>query len=348
MRALVIGGTGFVGLNIVDELLGEGATVRVSRRKQSITALVRRRAVELVDASLDDPERLRRAMDGCDVVFLAGAHYPRYSLDLAASLDEGLRGVKNACDAALAADVPRLVYTSTIATLDTVAATSAGRPAHDDDVPASMPEGSVYRAVKWAMEREVDGARRRGLSTVTLLPGGCIGPGDLRVGTASVIVGVVREMLPWWVDGVVNMVDVGDVARAHVAAARPTPHDRYALAGHSVRVGELLGKIARRYGGSVPARELSAEEARARALAEERAAAPKRARVAIPRELVDMATTGQPVSNARAAQDLGFSPRPLDEALDRAHAWLARFGLLHRPAHHAEGTRPTTEGTRQP
>lgn len=352
MRALVIGGTGFVGLNIVDELLAQGAAVRVSRRKRSVTALVRRRPVELVEASLDDPERLRRAMDGCDVVFLAGAHYPRYSLDLAASLDEGVRGVRNACDAALAAGAPRLVYTSTIATLDTVAA-SSGRPAHDDDVPRSMPEGSVYRAVKWAMEQEVDRARGRGLSAVTLLPGGCIGPGDLRVGTASVIVGVVREVLPWWVDGLVNMVDVGDVARAHVAAARPTPHDRYALAGHAVRVRALLATIARRYGGSVPELEVSAEEARNRALAEEREAAPKRARVAIPRELVDMATTGQPVSNARAAEILGFSPRPLDEALDRAHAWLARFGLLHRPsgaspttpATPTTPTSPTTEGT---
>ncbi|MCL2725191.1 MAG: NAD-dependent epimerase/dehydratase family protein [Polyangiaceae bacterium] len=324
MRALVIGGTGFVGLNIVDELLAKGAEVRVSRRAQSITMLVRRRAVSFVEASLEEPEKLRRAMDGCDVVFLAGAPYPRYSIDLSASLEEGTRCVRNACDAAHAASIPRLVYTSTIATLDHV----SGRPACEDDVPASMPEGSVYRAMKWAMEREVDDARRRGLDAVTLLPGGCIGPGDLRVGTASVIVGVIRGMLTWWVDGMVNLVDVGDVARAHLAAAAPTPHDRYALAGHTVRVRDLLEKIAQRYGGTLPSLELGAEEARARSLADEIAAAPRRERVSIPRELVDMATTGQVVSNARATADLGFSPTPLDDALDRAHAWLSRFSIL--------------------
>lgn len=327
-RALVIGGTGFVGLNIVDELLARGAEVRVSRRKRSITALVRRRPVELVDASLEEPEKLRRAMDACDVVFLAGAHYPRYSIDLAAALDTGVSGVRNACEAALAASVPRLVYTSTIATLDSV----RGRPACEDDVPGESPSESVYRAVKWTMEREVEAARRRGLDAVTILPGGCIGPGDLRVGTASVIAGVVGGMLQWWVDGLVNLVDVGDVARAHVACAAPTPHDRYALAGHTVRVRDLLRTVARRYGGTVPSLELGPEEARARALAEEIAAAPRKERVSIPRELVDMATTGQVVSNARAESDLGASLTPLDVALDRAHAWLSRFGLLPRPA----------------
>jgi dihydroflavonol-4-reductase len=325
MRALVIGGTGFLGLNIVDELLAQGAEVRVSRRPQSITMLVRRRAVTFVEASLEEPEKLQHAMEGCDVVLLAGAPYPRYSIDLAASLEEGVECVRNACNAAMAASVPRFVYTSTIATLDHV----SGRLACEDDIPPSMPQGSVYRAMKWAMEREVDGARRRGLDAVTLLPGGCIGPGDLRVGTASIIVGVIRGMLPWWVDGTVNLVDVGDVARAHVtAAATPTPHDRYALAGHTVGVRALLEKIAQRYGGEFPSVELSAEQARERALADEIAAAPRRERVAIPREFVDMATTGQAVSNARAAADLGFSLTPLDEALDRAHAWLSRFSIV--------------------
>jgi dihydroflavonol-4-reductase len=191
-----------------------------------------------------------------------------------------------------------------------------------------MPSDSVYRAVKWSMEREVERARDRGLDAVTLLPGGCIGPGDLRVGTSAIIVGVVRRAMPWWVDGLVNIVDVADVARAHVAAVASTPHSRYVLGGHTVRVGALLRKIAQRYGGEVPSRELPPAEARARALADERRAAPRRERVPIPRELVDMAIHGQRVSNDRAGADLGLTLTPLDVALDRAHAWLARFGFV--------------------
>jgi dihydroflavonol-4-reductase len=328
MKALVIGATGFLGLNLVDALLAAGAQVRVTRRKQTATILLRGRPVERVDASLQEPEKLRRAMDGCDVVFLTGAYYPRYSLDLPASLAEGLQGMRNACAAALAASVPRFVYTSTVATL---ARAPGRREASEDDVFHRMPEGSVYRAVKWAMEQEVEDARRAGLSAVTLLPGGCFGPWDVRVGTGSVLVGVVRGALPWWVDGLINLVDVQDVAAAHVAAAAPLPSHRYCLVGHDVRVHWLLRHIVARYGGRLPPVELSAEEARAQALHDERLAAPERRRVAVPRELVDMATTGQAISCARARRDLGLSPAPLDRTLDRAHQWFVRHRYLPAP-----------------
>lgn len=329
MRALVIGGSGFLGVNLVDALLQAGAEVCVTRRKQTATVLLRKRAVTFVDGSLEEPEKLRRAMEGRDVVFLAGAYYPRYSIDLRASLEEGVAGVRNACHAALAASVPRLVYTSTIATLGR--ALPATRIADERDVETAMPVGSVYRAVKWAMEREVEDARRRGLSAVTLMPGGCIGPWDIRLGTGSVLVGVVRGVLPWWIDGNVNLVDVGDVARAHVVAASPTSRSRYCLAGHNVRVGWLLRHIAARFGGTAPSLQLSIEEAKSRADADEREAASRRARVPIPRELVDMVASGQPVSNECAVRDLGFAPTALDRALERAHEWFARYGFVPHP-----------------
>ena len=324
-RALVIGGCGFLGINIVEELLRRHVPVRVTRRKKTATFLLRKYPVEFVDGSLEDPEALRRAMEGCDVVYLAGAYYPRYSIDLAGSLDEGVRGVKNACDAALVAGVRRLVYTSTIATLDRA---PEGRDADERDIPLAMPEGSVYRAVKWAMEREVDAAKTRGLDVVTLLPGGCIGPGDIRLGTGSIIVGTVRGRLPWWVDGTVNLIDVGDVARAHAAAASPVAHGRYCLGGHDIRVHALLKRIADRFGGVVPERELSADEARTQSDADEREAAPRRERVPIPRELVDMAATGQAVSMQRAFDELGIELASLDDALDRAYAWFVRYQFI--------------------
>lgn len=333
-RALVIGGTGFVGLNLVDALVARGVETRVTRRRRSITAFVRSRPVELVEADLGDVDSLVRAMRGVDVVFLAAGHYPRYSLDRDAALRTGVQQVRHACEAALRAGVERLVFTSSTGAL---AQAPAGRPADERDVPAEMPADSVYRAVKWALEREVEAAVARGLPAVTVIPAGCVGPWDVRCGTGGILVGTVRGLLPWYVDGTVNLVDVGDVATAHVRAACAEPGSRYCVAGHTVSMHSLLELLVRRYGGRMPPERLSADAGRARADAEERAAAPTRARVPMPRELVDLVAAGQPVSSERARRELGIRFASLEEALDRAHEWFRRYRYLPARAETEDG-----------
>ena len=81
----------------------------------------------------------------------------------------------------------------------------------------------------------------------------------------------------------------------------------------------------------MPAHPLPPAEALARADHEERAAAPVRGRVVFPRELVDVALAGAPASDALARRELGFDPRPLDEALAASVAWFRRTGHLNAP-----------------
>jgi dihydroflavonol-4-reductase len=327
MRALVVGGTGFVGLHVVDELLAHGAQVRATRRRSSPTMLLRKRPVELVDASLEDAPSLARAMRGADVVFVCAAHYPRYSVDVEATVHVGVTGLRNALDAALEAGVARLVYTSSTGVLT---ARADGAPADERDVAPAMPAGSAYRAVKWAMEREVDAARGRGLAVTSLVVGGCIGPWDLRLGTNGLLAAVAHRAFPWFVDGWINVLDVQDAACAHVAALR-TDAPRVCVAGHSVRFGELLHLAARRMGVEFDAPRVSVERARELSLEAEIEAQRTRARVVVPRELVDLVAAGTRVSNELAERELGIVWTPLEEALDRAHEWLVRFRYAPRP-----------------
>jgi len=179
------------------------------------------------------------------------------------------------------------------------------------------------------MERELEAHLQQGLDAVTLLPGACIGPLDVRVGTSGVLLGAVHGTLPFWVEGIVNAVDVGDVAQAHLAAARlGTIGERFCIPGTSLELGELLRRIVARYGGRLPQSPITIAEGCRRADAAERAAEASRGRVPFPRELVDLVAAGQRVSSARAARRLGTTFRPLTETLDRAWAWFVRHHYL--------------------
>lgn len=69
MKALVTGGTGFIGSQTVDYLLERGYQVVCTVRRSSNLRWLKDKPVELVQASLSDKESLVRAMDGVDYVF---------------------------------------------------------------------------------------------------------------------------------------------------------------------------------------------------------------------------------------------------------------------------------------
>ncbi len=317
-RSLVIGGTGFLGLAIVDALREAGHDVALTRRRSSNTILARRRRVPMLSAELGDVPALTAAMAGRDTVFMVAGHYPRFSVDTESQVAQAVAGLRSVVDAARLAGVRRLVYTSSSATwLEPLA-------------------DSTYFAVKLALEAE---ARRAadagGLDVITLCPTACLGPGDYKVGTGFFVLGMLTGALQVWVDGYIDVVDVADVAAAHVAAAtRGTPGARYLIGGHGLAIRALLETIAGRWQVSMPDRELSHAEAHALATAEETrcVAAGGRERPLLSREMVDLAITGAPLDPEPARAALGLTVRPLTETIDRACRWYRDNGFAPTPS----------------
>ena len=114
-RALLLGSSGFVGINVADALRADGHHVAGAYRGRAPAFFVRGRLDEAVAADLADPGALRAAMSGRDVVFHAAGHYPRYSLDRAGAIATALRETRNVLDAAKAAGVSRVVFSSSAA-----------------------------------------------------------------------------------------------------------------------------------------------------------------------------------------------------------------------------------------
>ncbi|MFC1609770.1 NAD-dependent epimerase/dehydratase family protein [Myxococcota bacterium] len=152
MKAVVVGGSGFLGLNIIEALAAEGHEVVATRRRSSNTIFLRRLKVPMAVASLEDPGSMETAFAGADVVFFAAGHYPRLSFDTTAQVEQATSGARNLLSAAQSAGVRRVVYTGSVIT---VAGPNEDRPARESDGTATAPLGSTYFAVKLALEREV-------------------------------------------------------------------------------------------------------------------------------------------------------------------------------------------------
>jgi dihydroflavonol-4-reductase len=331
VRAVVIGGTGFIGLNVVEALKASGHEVVATRRPSSNTIFLRRLKVPLRPVSLEEPEAIAAAMDACDTAFFCAGHYPRFSVDTRAQVRQAVRQLRNALSAARRVGIRRFVYTGSVVS---VARPEARRAATEaDGVLRRGPPGSTYFAVKLALEREVLAAARDGFPAVVLLPTGCFGPFDHKAGTGYFVVALGNGVLQTYVDGRINVVDVRDVAAAHVAAAsKGRCGERYILGGHNLTIRELLNGMAQRFGVAPPGRSLTRAEAFEVAAAEEARCYGTRHRPALSREMVDMAVCGQFVDSAKARAELAFHPRPLEETVADSFEWYRQNGYIHRAA----------------
>lgn len=344
MKAVVLGATGFIGLNVLRTLHALGHDVVGTRRTTANTLWARKIGAPLVRAELDDPGSLVEAMRGRDVAFLCAAHYPRYSLDATTEVATARRRARNALTAAARAGVGRLVLTSSIAT---VGPPRPGRTRVDeDDAPDPRAAGSVYHQVKLAIEDELRGAAGAGVDVVTLLPTAVLGELDVKAGTGFLVVAVGQRRLPFYVEGRINVVDADDLAAAHVAAAeRGRPGARYVVAGHDLLVSELLARVGDLLGVPFDSVPIPAWLGRiAGTFAELSAAGRPGARPFLSRELVDVVRLGQFVDRDKSARALALPPpTPLAVTLEKACAWYRRHRYLPEPQGTAHARVPRTD-----
>jgi UDP-glucose 4-epimerase len=190
MKALVTGGAGFIGSNLVDALLARGDEVIVlddistGKRENLEQALAKGAALELVDIRDDGALSLLVSRTKPEVIFhLAAQIDVRKSVaDPASDARINVEGTVNVLSAAQAHGVPRVVNTSTGGA---IYGEGQQLPAPEDH--PSAPE-APYGLSKWCAEQYCEiFTRLHGLSTVSLRYGNVYGPRQDPLGEAGVI-----------------------------------------------------------------------------------------------------------------------------------------------------------------
>jgi dihydroflavonol-4-reductase len=293
------------------------ALVRASSRRDRLTQA----GIECREFQLNDPASLRSGLSDREIAFhIAGA--VDFESDWQRFLEVNVRGTENLLNAAQAAEVRRVIYTSSI-----VAVGASQAPTELDETAAwnLEPLGVPYITTKrWAEEKAL---ARHDLEVVVVHPASVVGPDDFSGSEFGTLCKRFwKGRLPFHFGGGNNFVDVRDVAEGHLLAAeRGRPGERYVLGGenrtYAAFFRELAGVAER------PIFRLRVPSAFGHAVAAVNARLPRR------EGKRSYLTPGQArvlslyffFNSDKARRELGYSPRPLQESLRDAYAfWMRR------------------------
>jgi dihydroflavonol-4-reductase len=327
MKALVTGATGFVGAAVARALAAAGWQVRALVRAGSDRSNLQPLAVDPVEGDLADPNSLERALEGCEALFHVAADYRLGARHPEQLYRTNVDGTRNILSAARTARVPRIVYTSSVATIGIPADGSPG----EERTPVGLHNMiGHYKRSKFLAEEVARDAAREGLSVVIVNPSTPVGPGDIKpTPTGQLVLDAATGRMPAYVDTGLNIVHVDDVAAGHLLAfERGRAGERYILGGEDMTLQTILGEIARVAHVKPPSIRLPyAVVLPVAYLAEAFAWVSGRSgRVTL--EGVRMSRKRMFFSSARAAAELGYRWRPPLQAFEDALRWFRERGAL--------------------
>jgi len=322
MKVFVTGATGCVGHHVARELTAQGADMRLLVRKSSNLANLEGIAGETHVGDLSDPASIKPALQGCDAVMHVAADYRLWIPDPKAMYRANVDGTRELLRLAREAGVRRVVYTSSVATMGF----RADGLIVNEDTPVSL-ENMVghYKRSKFLAEQEAIGAANAGQQVMILNPTTPIGSHDAKpTPTGRICVDFLNGKFPAYVDTGLNLVDVQEVARTHVAALEiGTPGRRYILGGENLTLKQILDQLGRITGLPSPRLRVPYALALMTGVVDEVVTGHLLRRE--PRATIDAVRMGRKkmfVSSAKAERELGWKTVPIEPALRRAVEWF--------------------------
>jgi farnesol dehydrogenase len=302
MRVLITGATGYLGRALVSAFQASGHSTVAFSRHASASGV----PGEAFDGDVCDAAALVRAADGCDALCHSAALVSVWRKRREDYDDVNVGGLQHALQAAQAAGIGRMVYTSSFLALPPSGAATPGR-------------WNDYQRTKVVADQLASRAVADGAPLIRVYPGVIYGPGVLTAGNliGRMVSDHLRGRLPGIVgaDRVWSYAWVEDVARGHVAALeRGRPGGRYRLGGENhpqMRVFELVRDLT---GRKLPRRLPAWLAAGVGAVEEFRAGVTGRPPL-LTAGTVKVLTRDWTMDSSLAVDELGYSIVPLEEGI---------------------------------
>ena len=330
MRLFITGATGFVGAHVAQLAAEQGAKVRLLVRPSSNRSSLPASA-ELVTGDLRDPDGLATALQGCDALIHVAADYRLWVPDPAKMYKANVEGTRRLLQLAQEAGVPRVVYTSSVATM------GFRTDGSSVDEAAPVTEGDMighYKRSKWMAEQVALEAGRRGQQVIVLNPTTPVGALDTKpTPTGRIVVDFLNRNFPAYVKTGLNLVDVREVARIHLRALEVgRPGQRYILGGENLTLKQILDRLAALTGLPSPRARVPHALAMAFAYFDETITGKLRGKE--PRATVEAVRMGRKMmfaSSTKAERELGLRRISVEDALAQACRWFIANGYAPVP-----------------
>jgi dihydroflavonol-4-reductase len=322
--AFVTGGTGFVGLNMVKELMIRGWNVTALHRPSSDLKLLKRFRPKLAVGELSDPNSLLAAIPpGTDTVFHVAGNTNMWRGGNARQTRDNVDGTRHVVEAALARRVRRLIVTSSISAYGPVDGEIT------EETPSLAVNASVnYQKTKWQAQELARAATQKGLEVVIMQPGAIMGAYD--IGTWSRLFVMVRDdKLPGVPPSLLTFTHVREVVAAHIAAADKGQNGgSYLLGGENKTMMQLVKEIAALVGKPAPEKETSMALLRVVAVLGDLASRFTGKEPAITPEMAGLMSRKVSTSSAKAQRELGYRVVPLKDMVKDCYDWMVAEGRI--------------------
>ena len=335
MNCFVTGASGFIGANLVHELVARGHHVKALVRPGADLRGLAGVDFVRVPGDVADRAALAAGMRGCDWCFHVAASYHLWLRDYAPMFAANVDGTRNVLETAAAAGCSRIVYTSTVGCIGLPRAVNGVVTPTDETTPVTEAQMSnPYKLSKWRGEVVARELAAAGLPVVIVNPSAPVGPRDVKpTPTGQVIVDFLNRQMPAYLDTGLNWVHVRDVALGHILAAeKGRVGERYIL-GHADgnwTMKQAFAVLAEISGLPAPKFQVPYTVALLAAHADETISRVTGKPPKAPLAGVRMARYKMFFNPAKAIRELGLPQTPPRQALADAVAWFRAHGYVPR------------------